>query len=336
MKLDSFFPTSRNLIALPNWKSPHLVLSDYAFNNVNCYKGLYPASTFLGKLHKEILFWLAGLGLAPTRNVIGNSLSLEKFIGSSFNGIYPTAMVIGTPGKTQKFTIQLCDKTRSPVAYIKYAENPLAINRLKQEYRMLSLLPIGIAPQPIKMEAIFNGMGLLMSSVNGDLVKPNLDWPIPIKTFISKLRREHSYLVTNHPWIKRLINRYPECKGCLNSLMGRFWPVVFLHGDLAPWNLLVAKDKVVQAIDWESSETEGFPYIDLIYYFLRVAALVRKMSPRQAAMAVQEKMVNEFPEISIEEAKSLVKLTALFSYDQRVEEQRGNEDYLMNWYQQVY
>ncbi|HKX19325.1 MAG TPA: hypothetical protein VJT33_15045 [bacterium] len=43
-------------------------------------------------------------------------------------------------------------------------------------------------------------------------------------------------------------------------------PLVCEQRDLAPWNILVTRDRQVAALDWESAELRGLPILDLVYF----------------------------------------------------------------------
>jgi len=38
------------------------------------------------------------------------------------------------------------------------------------------------------------------------------------------------------------------------------------HRDVAPWNLVAAEAGGIGVLDWESSEPEGLPLLDLVYF----------------------------------------------------------------------
>lgn len=57
----------------------------------------------------------------------------------------------------------------------------------------------------------------------------------------------------------------------LESSMTPF-PLVFQHGDLGSWNILVGNDDKVIVLDWEAGETGGMPLWDF-FYFIRSYAM---------------------------------------------------------------
>jgi len=48
----------------------------------------------------------------------------------------------------------------------------------------------------------------------------------------------------------------------VNALLGKSLPVVFLHGDLEPSNILLSKNEVVGVVDWEYSSFSSLPFVD--------------------------------------------------------------------------
>ena len=45
-----------------------------------------------------------------------------------------------------------------------------------------------------------------------------------------------------------------------------FFPAVRIHGDFAPWNIMLMQNGNFLAIDWENSSARGLPLFDLIYF----------------------------------------------------------------------
>lgn len=66
------------------------------------------------------------------------------------------------------------------------------------------------------------------------------------------------------------------------ALAARFAALGVVHGDLAPWNVLVGRLGVV-ACDWEAARDEALPLYDLTHYLAQEAALVGRRTPADVA-----------------------------------------------------
>jgi hypothetical protein len=61
-------------------------------------------------------------------------------------------------------------------------------------------------------------------------------------------------------------------------------PLVCEQRDFGPWNVLVTADRELAVLDWESSEPEGLPVLDLIYFLSYLAFLVDGIFRRNGAL----------------------------------------------------
>ena len=53
-------------------------------------------------------------------------------------------------------------------------------------------------------------------------------------------------------------------------------PVVWTHGDCAPWNLKRQIDGSLAAIDWEAADPHGLPGFDVVHFHTMLAFLFHK------------------------------------------------------------
>ena len=69
-------------------------------------------------------------------------------------------------------------------------------------------------------------------------------------------------------------------------------PPVCEHRDFSPWNLFVTPDSRLVVFDWESSELEGLPGLDILYFLIYLgSALDRENTTRgvlRASRAAQD------------------------------------------------
>jgi hypothetical protein len=61
-------------------------------------------------------------------------------------------------------------------------------------------------------------------------------------------------------------------------------PLVCEQRDFGPWNVLVTADRELAVLDWESSEPEGLPALDLIYFLSYLGFLVDGLFRRSGAL----------------------------------------------------
>jgi aminoglycoside phosphotransferase (APT) family kinase protein len=101
-----------------------------------------------------------------------------------------------------------------------------------------------------------------------------------IKDALSRSRSAHGY----HRTLDRLANELHS------SLMGKRLPVSWIHGDFSPGNILVTTDagEVTGILDWDQSEPEGLPQLDLVLLFLST----RMLSQRCELGDIVKKMLN--------------------------------------------
>jgi hypothetical protein len=69
---------------------------------------------------------------------------------------------------------------------------------------------------------------------------------------------------------------------CVAMATGGPWGASVVHGDLAPWNLLVT-DAGLVLVDWENAELESRPMHDLTHLLLTQASASRRETPDRVA-----------------------------------------------------
>jgi hypothetical protein len=236
---------------------------------------------------------------------------VKDFVHSVLPDIRSVVVLAGTPGPTQKITMQLWDK-HGVQAYLKYAEKPAAVARLRKEQCMLSALPPGLAPTLLKFGRMGNGVGLLQSPVLGKHLPVRLPPPRDVCTFLQTFSASAPSKIDTHPWIAFqrkqngfLINRW------VDALSSREWPIVVSHGDFVPWNILNTKESDCQAVDWEYGTLEGSPYLDLAYYVLQLGCLLCRWTPHSASdYAINFLVHGAHFDLTEQEARALVGLAA--------------------------
>lgn len=313
-----FLPPNTPARALPNWRNPRLYLSTYHPLQRWKESAFYPASRLGARLYRFLLRLKITAGIGEVRTVNANHWPLGEFVSDALPPLASTVILMGTQGPAQEVTVQLRDKKNHIRAYLKYAEKPAARKRLKQELFMLSNIPSGLGPEPIKFGLLGSGDALIKSALEGRPLSPTLPPPTDLLLLLESLVVSPSIDMEAHPWIYKL--RYSshsmtELDSWLEPLADKSWPVVIQHGDFVPWNLLRAPDGKLRIIDWEYGTLQGFPYLDLAHYLLQTSALIYRRSPMEAKHCAVKYLVGQPGlELTDLQAQALVHLAAYDSY----------------------
>jgi hypothetical protein len=287
----------------------------------------------MAKCYKLFLRGKAALGFSQKKLSGINDWILKEFVSDQLPMVESAAALIGTPDPAQKITIQLLDIQDNVIGYLKYAEKKAACKRLKHEYRILSSLPSGLGPVPIKFGSFGNGLALLILPLNGEKVKVTLPPPIELVPFLQTLILSQHYSLDKHPWL----NYLKECGQIdldkwLEPLSGRDWPITILHGDMTPWNMVRLPDNNYRLFDWEYGSVEGFPYIDMAYYMLQVGALIYRFKPEKAYKYAEKFIISSCRcLLTKEETQSIIKLAAYSAINQALEDGHSSDEPLQCW-----
>lgn len=249
-------------------------------------------------------------------------------------------VLIGPPGPTQQITVRLQNDEGRILGYLKYAdkENIVALSRLRQEWFLLTNLPPGVGPEPLKFGELYEGEALLTSPVPGASLRATLPPPDDLVRLLNSLVTGPPVPLESHPWARGMRDLcQPEIEALLDRLSNDSWPVAIQHGDFAPWNLLRKPDGTLRAIDWERGKVEGFPHLDLLHYILQTSALIYRRPPLKAVrFAVRHVSGQPGLGLNSEEAHALVRLAAYDSYRTSLEDGLSPEAYLQAWRRTVW
>jgi len=328
----SFFPAGTPVIALPSWERPRLYVAAWNLKARWWASSLYPASRLGARLFRFVQRTRAVLGLATVREARG-AWALESFLkDAGWEGLVPWAVLVGTRGPAQKMTVQLRSPGGEIVAYLKYGESEVARRRIAHEYEVLKGFPRGLAPKPLFLSPIREGVGLLISAVRGRPVAARAAIPDAVLQYAATMPVVGRRPLSEHPWIVRLLGRGgSRVESWLHVLESREWAVLPQHGDFAPWNLLQDSGQV-RAIDWEYGTLEGFPGTDLAYYLLQTSALIHRWPPEKARARAAKLLASlPWPELSYEEADDLLRLTAYDAYLKAMDDGHDANEPLQVW-----
>jgi hypothetical protein len=335
-----FFPPGARVLVLPGWQRPRLYLPAQRFDERWGASSFYPASRFRARLYRLLLRARATAGMVGVRVARSDGWLLGEFIQDVLPQAVSTVVLVGTPGPAQKITAQLRDEKGRIVGYLKYAEREAARERLSQEYRVLSGIPEGLGPEPLKYGALSNGMALLTAPILGKRLAATLPPAAGVADFSMSFTASSPRSIETHPWVRGIQaqeSERGEPYACLEVLADRPWPVVVQHGDFAPWNLLRRPEGTIGAFDWEYGTLEGFPYLDLAYYLLQTSALIHRWAPTKAARYTIKFLGRELrPALSDPEAKALTRLAAYDAYRKSLADGNTPDVGLQPWRREIW
>lgn len=312
-----FLPPRARALALPSRLRPQLYLMSESPAQRWRHSALYPAFRTSAKAYRVALRLKAALGVGGTRQTSDGVWALREYLRDCLPGVKAAVVLLGTPGPAQKVTVQLWEG-RSVIGYLKYAETPAAKVRLEQEHAVLTRLPADVGQRPIKYGPFDEGQALVTTPVQGHPLPARLPLRSDLRAYLGKLYQGSTWPLELHPWVVRFRERFETgVEPLFVPLSGRSWPVVFQHGDLAPWNVLRRANGTLTAIDWEYGDAQGFPHLDAAHYMLQVAALMLRWPPeRTRAYAT----FHLHPTLTVGQADALVRLAAFAAYqDARVD-----------------
>ena len=334
------FPGQR-MLALPDWENPRLYFpAERPFERWR-KAALYPAFRVSARLYRLLLQFKVVLGRTHVRTVPTAGPNLGGFLEEALPEAVSAAVLVGTPGPAQKYTVALWDGNGNPVGYLKYGEAPPARARISREFKILSGLPQGVGPRPLKMGPLGAGLALLMTPVSGRRVAPELPPSEQVLRCLDSLPGSARTSLEEHPWIDRLLNisqaMRSELHRWLEVLPQQDWKIVNQHGDFAPWNLLRNRNGAIVAVDWEHGDLTGFPHIDLAYYILQVGALIRRWSPERTLQWGSHYLSTQLrPRLAQTQAESVLRLAACHSYFQALNDGHSANAPLQVWRQSLW
>jgi hypothetical protein len=100
---------------------------------------------------------------------------------------------------------------------------------------------------------------------------------------------------------------------------------------MAPWNLFSSPHDTLTAVDWEYGTVEGFPYADIIHYYLQISLLIYKMPPHKAKQSATQFLGQRLKGFSQSEIAALVNLSVLYTFKQAEQDGHPEHSYYQTW-----
>ncbi len=253
---------------------------------------LYAAQSSLARVAKMLLTSLLSASLPfGSKPVVLHIASQARFVGflRSLVGVRETDLPVfgglaGNPGEEgQRLLLLVFEDSRRPAAVVKVGLSARAQVLVQKEQTFLASVGPGVKGIP-KLRGWFEAAHLRAMAtdyVPGET--PRGDWDDKALSDVlgAWIGGEQKVLVTDTVMWSRLqpkIEGHKEWSGAVQPLMGRTVRPVIQHGDLAPWNIKVARDGTWTVLDWERGELSGIPAWDWFHYALQPAILVQRRS----------------------------------------------------------
>ncbi len=319
--VDIFFDPGAVVSALPGWSRPRLYATGRGVGERWRNADLYPGYKFRGRVFRVGMRMMAALGLtsrseardkAPAESVVA-SLLRDVHESQIPEGSKVAAVLIGTPGPAQKITVQIRDQHGRIVAYGKYGDGEMAIASLQAEHRMLAALPEGAGPKIIRFAPLADGRILLTSPVDGDPVGTKLPPDNAVLEYLQRMVVGDALALDEHPFIQDLCAKFPHAASVMRPLEGQRWPRAIQHGDFAPWNVKRV-GSTVRAFDWEYGTVDGFPGLDLAFFWLQTQALINECEPQHAFEAAVGGVARAQFQGDVAVAKSIVQIATIDAF----------------------
>ena len=321
--------TSR-VAALPCRANPRLLFPSQGVRKRWRYSELYPAFRKTAKACRWVMRVRSSLKLVDQLPAISARDGLKNFVQDCIAADVSSGVVlIGAPGPAQKIIVQLWGDGQV-VGYMKYGRSSTAKSRIEREHAVLTGLDPNLGPRPLKFAPFADGVAMIMSPICGKQLPANLSSFNTAKILLSLMVKSVEHRAYEHPWIKGINERHGNIvTPWIDALEGQTWPVVFQHGDFAPWNVFQDKSGILRAIDWEYGTLEGFPQLDQAFFVLQVGRLMNRWSPKRAkdyAISVLERR------IARSQAEVMIRLLALDTYNKVLEDGHELDSPELRWW----
>ena len=326
--------THSTVYAVPNRANPRLLFPGHGIMQRWRYSGLYPAFRNTAKAYRWVMRARAALKLVDQLPAIPAPSGLKAFVQDCIAADISSGVVlIGAPGPAQKLVVQFWGDGKV-LGYMKYGKTSTARSRIEREYAVLSGLAPNLGPRPLKFAQFADGVAMIMSPICGKQLPASLSSAFSAKGLLDRMTLGVENSVHEHPWINRLSERYGNVSlPWLDALSGRTWPVVFQHGDFAPWNIFQDKSGILRAIDWEYGDLEGFPYIDRSFFVLQVGRLMNRWSPERAKDYAVSVLDRDLPR---HQAEALIRLVALDTHNKTLEDGHEPDSPALRWWRIIW
>lgn len=280
---------------------------------------IYPALSAKARAYRIALRAWITVGGAPfthhTSFKMEHDWPLRELLAPDMPTLSTAAISIGgaIPGG-RKITVQLMDERGRILGFAKYANNAYTRATIANEARMLENLPERVGPRVVRFTPFLEGELLVQTPVPGHVrVRMRID-AAQRELYERLIRAEEVYPAPAHPFLldlhRRAVGRRDFVEDVMENLDHGVWPVAWMHGDLAPYNMRWSRAGC-RAFDWEHGKEVGFPYLDAAAMLIQVAK-IRRLDARTAKRAVSESLSAGLPDRYSKVASVLASISAFY------------------------
>lgn len=335
MNMKEFFPPDAKIRCIPDKINPRVLLMGSTLKNRWKESALFPGFRQTARIYRLMMRLKVTIGIGDTIVNDAQQSLVKGFVSDLFPDLCSMVGLIGTSGPTQKLTIELWDKHRV-IGYFKFAEKPAARLRLQQEQNILTSLPERLGPKSLKFGNLQEGLALVTTPLVGQRVFPSVAPPQKVLQLIRSFPQSKPQPMEQHPGCQMFSQTYGgEVEHWLRALADREWPVVFQHGDFAPWNLIQTSTGMINAIDWEYGNKEQLPFLDLAYYILQVGFFIFHW-PASNAKDYAIKTLSKTFGLTYKEAKAFVCLAMFQAFQEARKDGINSDAPLQLWRQAIW
>lgn len=297
---------NRSYLVLPSLSRPRWILALENRAVAAASMRLYAPASRFGRLAKSAIAFCLRYGIMP-----GHVITVEQGSESSFlqeirlrvglpASDFFVALSLGTPGANRKCTLQLMRANGDSYAYVKLAAQSQPKLSLQREAHLLRTLAL---------QGFVNNVPCLLDvgEADGfDFLVQSAGFGTPSGTeilpahwrFLARLLSTATTTVVDHvegagQLTVRLQRHFPllpaDDASTLSRALAHLRSAAILpmhgavvHGDFAPWNMMLQGKGLSQSLfvyDWEHGVPCGLPLVDAIHFQMQTGILVRRASP---------------------------------------------------------
>jgi hypothetical protein len=209
---------------------------------------------------------------------------IAKLAQASGADLPPLGILAGNAATAgQRFIILIFDTKQRPAFVIKAGLSARAQELVGQEERFLARVP-SASPGIPPLRAVLQTSrlrALALDFVRGRSPRSG-DTPALAPLLSAWVHTGQQLRVPeSRAWIemKAACSDHPVFKAIAPALEARTVAAAITHGDFAPWNIKVERNRKWTVLDWERGDLRGIPAWDWLHFVIQPAILVHRQGP---------------------------------------------------------